>query len=300
MPITITLPPAPDGSLTVGPGILIRLQSDFIGPLPSGTDWVVTFAQDAEFLKMAYEISVRTTVTDTGLVVLDPRTETVLIGQDVLTNSSPVHVQARLRTPTSIIDSGVATGKWTTDAGLGLQAVLQPKASVGGGLTDEQATQLANTDRRTTALGEPLDWLWQTASGPLQVTLGQIFSRKTLDTLTLDELTNGETCEPLRVHVDEWFHAVIVRVTTIDPALTPKTPDSEWYFPDLAVLRVFRGEDLEFRRGIHTPTFLQEKPWQWGWWFDAANPIYGVPPELTVAVDWRPGCCGQVFLMRLP
>jgi hypothetical protein len=97
-----------------------------------------------------------------------------------------------------------------------------------------------------------------------------------------------------------WFTAVIVRVTTIAEDLTPKTPDAEWYFPDLAVLRVYRGGDLEFRRGIHTPTFLSEKPWQWGWSFLNQIPILGTPPDTTVAVDWRAGCCGQVFLMSLP
>jgi hypothetical protein len=171
---------------------------------------------------------------------------------------------------------------------------------VSGGFTDQDRILLQTTESRSTLLGELGTLVVQTASGPVTTTLSELFSRKALDTLTLEELTSGPTTDPVRASIGLWFYGVIVRVTEIPEDMVPKTPDEQWYFPDLAVLRIFRGVDLEFRRGIHTPTFMQENPWQWGWGFLNENPILGVPPETTVAVDWRAGVSGQVFLQRLP
>jgi hypothetical protein len=104
----------------------------------------------------------------------------------------------------------------------------------------------------------------------------------------------------VRAKFSFWFYGVVVRVTTIDPELTPKTPDGQWFFPDLAVLRVFRGADLQYRRGIHTPTFLTDQAWDRGWNIRNQLDLFGVPPDNELAVDWRPGCCGRVFFLKWP
>ena len=134
----------------------------------------------------------------------------------------------------------------------------------------------------------------------MQTTAAELWSRKALDILTLQEITPGETFTPVRTGLALWYFGVIVRVTTIDPRITLKTPDSTWSFPDLAVLRVFRGQDLLFRRGIHTPTFMTEHPWEWGWPLLNETPVLGVPPDTEIAVDWAVGCGGHVYLQTLP
>jgi len=216
-----------------------------------------------------------------------------------LTNGQTAHATV------SLIEAGVVTmeatldGVWDSTSGLPMQ-IEASRTSTSGGFTAQDRTTLQGIDTKTQVLGQPSDLVIQSASGPLETTIGQIFSRQTLDLLTLSEVTSGETFDPVRADFALWYTGVIVRVTTISPELVPRTPDDQWYFPDLAVLRIFRGEDLLFRRGIHTPTFMQEQPWQWGWQILNQIPVLGVPPESSLAVDWRPGCGGRVFLQVLP
>lgn len=194
-------------------------------------------------------------------------------------------------------DSGaLGSYRWDTSTS---SSQLLPRSG-GGGLTPQEHQQLEDTERRTRTLGEPTDLTVNTPSGLLQITLGQLLSRSFLNNLVLEEVTAGETCDPVRFTYNEWYAGIAIDVTTIDPALTPKTPDQDWYFPDLAVLRLFRGSHLRWRRGIHTPTFITNEPYEWGWNIRNVLEVLGGPPATTVAVDWRPGCCGRVYLVRIP
>lgn len=194
-------------------------------------------------------------------------------------------------------DSGaLGSYRWDTSTS---SSQLLPRSG-GGGLTPQEHQQLEDTERRTRTLGEPTDLTVNTPLGLLQITLGQLLSRSFLNNLVLEEVTAGETCDPVRFTYNEWYAGIAIDVTTIDPALTPKTPDQDWYFPDLAVLRLFRGSHLRWRRGIHTPTFITNEPYEWGWNIRNVLEVLGGPPATTVAVDWRPGCCGRVYLVRIP
>lgn len=225
--------------------------------------------------------------------------QTTFYGRYVSANTNDqVTLTAELVDSAGAVHDSGALGSFRWDTNTSSSKLVQ--TSGGGGLTPTEHQLLVDSERRSQTIGEPTSLVLQEASGQQTFTLAQLFSRTALDRLTLNEVTNGETCEPVRFEYASWFTSVIVRVTTIDPELTPKTPDHEWYFQDLAVLRVFRGGDLEFRRGIHTPTFLVEKPWEYGWQILNAIPILGNPPDISIAVDWRPGCCGRVFLSILP
>lgn len=280
----------------------VQLLSGFIGPFPSGSQWIVTFSRDAEQQHQYFRIIRPCTGPIVTLQLLVHNEEEAWQPiRDFPLNQGVVFIQALIDTPTGVVDSGVLQTQWDTTTGLGYQSFANSQTTtVQGGFTQSDRVLLQQTDARTQLLGNLGDLVIQTASGPIQTTLAALFSRKSLDLLTLDEITDGPTCEPVSAQVGLWFYGVIVRVTTIASDIELKTPDLQWSFPDLAVLRIFRGADLEFRRGIHTPTFMQENPWQWGWGFLNENPILGVPPETTVRVDWRAGCCGQVFLQRLP
>jgi hypothetical protein len=300
VPITIVSQPG----TTIGPGVGINLRTDLIGPISPAWTWRLAVVRPTDEQNIVV-LESPIWSTDDHEIQLQVDGNPLLLGQTTAygryvsanTNDN-VNLTAQIVDDTGAIHESGALGTFRWDTNTSSSQLLG--GGGGGGLTPEQADQLAATERRTQLLGEPGDLVVQGPSGPAPTTLGAIFSRSTLDRLTLFELTAGETCEPVRANFASWFSSVIVRVTTIDPTLTPKTPDNEWYFPDLAVLRVFRGGDLYFRRGIHTPTFFEQNPWEWGWQILNQIPILGAPPDLTVAVDWRPGCCGRVFLVALP
>jgi hypothetical protein len=301
VPITVTLNPP---NHEVGPGFSIQLSSDFIGPLPIGSTWRVRGCTDVEFRNALIDIQVPAPGHQYGGNWLNWDQSFTAATNQTAAAGTTVHVQAELLNQSFVvIDSGVADGVWQPSAGLGVQAFLNTKqqGQGGGALTPEQNQLLVDTERRTQALGEPVDLVIRAASGLVQTTLAQLFSRQTLDVVTLGEVTNGPTCEPVRASVDRWWFGVVIRVTTIPDELVPKTPDEQWYFPDLAVLRVFRGQDLEYRRGIHTPTFMTDHaPWQYSSPLYNLVQVFGAPPDTTIAVDWRAGCCGQVWLQVLP
>lgn len=300
MPISVTSP----AGTTIGPGVGINLRSDLVGPISPTWTWRLRVVRPTDEQNIVVLESPVWSVDDhqVHLVVEgDPLNlgQTTGYAQQVSANTNDnVNLTVQLVDELDAVhDSGaLGTYRWDTST----SSSRRLASSAGGGLTPEQAAQLDAIDGRTQLIGEPGDLVVEGASGPAPSTLAAIFSRSTLDRLTLFEVTAGETCEPVRANYAAWFSSVIVRVTTIDPTLTPKTPDHEWYFPDLAVLRVFRGGDLYFRRGIHTPTFFEQNPWEWGWQILNQTQILGAPPDLTVAVDWRPGCCGRVFLVALP
>jgi hypothetical protein len=123
---------------------------------------------------------------------------------------------------------------------------------------------------------------------------------KVIDALTLVEITNGPTGDPVTQFLVAWNFGIIVRLTTIPDGLAPITPDEQYWLPTLATVRLFRGNDLWLRVPIHTPTklipFANENlivalsaitPTQWAL-------------QLTVQVNFLPGVEGQVFRMVFP
>ena len=297
MPITVQQPLPP----VLGPGLLLNVHSDLGGPIPLDWSWRIFIRrQGEEQPSITLTGPLRTDIQNTAFVIIGQeqagwsQTISTTVG---LADQTPVNVQVELiDTVGTRHDEGVSTD-YVWDSTTNLWTL---QGQVSGGFTDSDRQLLTQTSARSELLGEPGSLIIDQPSGPIETTLATLFSRRTLDQLTLSEITSGETCEPVRATVAVAYLGVIVRVTTIDPELHPKTPDDQWYFPDLAVLRVFRGGDLQFRRGIHTPTFFTEQPWQWGWPVLNTLPVLGVPPDVTIAVDWRTGCCGQVFLSFLP
>lgn len=291
VPITITVP---SGTSIIGPGAPFQLSSTFVGPLPSNEVWRVTVATDAEFGNIVWQqnFPASSTFLQEHLMRDFSFVPIRLVGAAA---GSTVHIQAELRSSSGVDDSGTATGTWDPTAYLGTQALL---------IAQQQpipTSTFTATDR--THLNSILDGITSTitgAAGTVTQTLGQLFSHRLLDLLTVSEITSGPTGAPVRSELDGFFYGIIVRVTTIPDALVPHTPDQQWYTPDLAVLRIIRGTDLQFRYGIHTPTWMQRAPWWYGSSLLDLVELGAVPPALTVAVDWAFGCEGQVFAMILP
>lgn len=295
MPIVITLP---DQNPKVGPGLSFSWQSDFIGPLPTGSKWRVQAAVDSEFSGDIFWGSVfATDVLIGGITMLNLSGGNVgLTIQDTIAPApgQTTYLRVQLLDASNVVqDEGFENAPFTyTD---GVPFLLRDMLNV---IPGSYAL-----DAISTAVGEVKDAVTttlQTATGAVTTTLADLFARPTLDQLTLDEVTSGETFDPVASEVVGSYFGVIVRVTTIAPELKPGTPDLEWYVNDLAVLRVFRGTDLQDRIGVHTPTRIVLAPWAFGEPFLNSALIFGAPPDTTIRVNWRIGCGGQVYLMQFP
>lgn len=301
MPITIT--PSPQGNI-VGPFVNVGWSSDFIGPLPEGSLISLTISTDAEGSNVVGFVSKPTNLNH-GTINLyqSPRESTTTeSGTYGYTEGGSVYVLAQLSEPGSVLDSGSTTATWSNTVGLAgeLRIIQQDVQSASTGLTTTQATQLSNIDTRTqNVLGDTTPTITDTA-GAHPYTLAELFSGKALDTLTLTELSPGPTSDPVTSDISGWYFGVIVRIATIPDHLQPLTPASDWYPPDLAVLRVFRGTDMEERFGIHTPSLFHPFHGLYGGVVLNETLLFGVPPLTSIEVDWAPGVSGQVFLMLFP
>ncbi len=272
MPVTIVNPSG--APLSIGIGLSVRVSTDFIGPIASGSTWSMQVLEPGTETNPALELDFQsqqhlwesTVVTERGWAISD-------IGASIADGHVMTTV-VNLKDPGGvIIDTGTFEIPWSTDRGLGTQ--LDLKQGTTGGLTPEQATQL-------------------------QETHDQSFLSRIIDDLTLVEITNGPTGEPVAENLQFWNFGIIVRLTAVPPELAPQTPDGDYWLPTLAVVRIYRGSDMWLRVPIHTSSkiipFANENlvvalsaltPTQWAL-------------QLTVQVFFLPGVEGQVFRMIFP
>jgi len=240
-------------------------------------------------------------------------------GSGGVTESSTIYWKQQLQDDAFVEqDSGNGTATFSSAAGIGryIQAIAQAE----GGLTDTQATQLANaSDNSDTnldlwstftsvtlpSLQDVLNGITaavttfvQTTAGPVVQTLAQIFQPWSLDALFLHEITDGPTSDQVIASDIGVWYAIIVRLTTIPANLVPITPDEAYYIEDLAVLTVYRGSDVWIRAPIHQATRLVENgplfiaPFFAGW-------LLSIPPGgINLQVDWKFGAAGQVYVLN--
>lgn len=274
MPITIT-PTQPGAFLTPGGGI--QAQTDFIGPLPAGTTWDVHLlaASPSE-----QEIWTTTIVSQQHVVqttLLTSRGDIAATsGFYVPAQAEQTRLEVNLRTPSGVIDTGIITAPWDATRGLGIQSQEQRSTSTSGGLTPDQAVQLQET-HESTALNQLVDAL-------------------TLQNLTPAGPSNG----PINSFLPEPIFGVIVRIANVPPDLVADTPDGDYWFPTLAVVRIFRGSDLWMRVPIHTSSkivpLLNE-----GVVAAVSTAIANISIlNLSLQVTFRAGVTGTVFLMNFP
>jgi len=149
VPITFITPPSGND---FGPGYVLRLTSDFVGPLPTGSTWQI-FLQPGGGIEDRYGGWTYPAPTAAGLAcVLGIGT----INGEALTSvdsrfgqGATVDLEVRLVDNTSsTVDSGTIPVK--LDFQTGAPAVLQQQTQASGGLTTEQSAQLQVT---TEAMG---------------------------------------------------------------------------------------------------------------------------------------------------
>lgn len=272
MPITVLIP----GVGGIGPGWLIDVHTDFPGPFdPSLDHWSITIEASEVNVLGAWAMSIPCT---SQTQFLDLSELELVVGNETLFEGQAV----RLRI--SLVESGVGdldipysqTGwQWKPTTNIA-QVVNRVSDQVAGkGLTQEQADQLAATNE---------------ASALSALT----------DALTLTELTNGPTSGPLVTQLNTVTFGVIVRLTSLPVGLEPQTPDGQYWTKTLAVVRVFRGNDLWIRAPIHTPTKIVsfENQGLTVWVTNLTLTQWLL--NMRLLVDFLPGVTGQVFQMHFP
>jgi len=146
VPITITLPgPATD----FGPGFSVDLQSDFIGPLPEGTEWFIGVSRDEEDAEPIWQEGFATSSVHSLLQLAMPGHSTPIPRMWTAADGDTVFVTAQLvELPFTILDSGQVTATWRPTQQVYTQ-VAAVQTGAGAGLTSDQAAQLGRVDAAT-------------------------------------------------------------------------------------------------------------------------------------------------------
>jgi hypothetical protein len=288
MPITIT--PQVTSTAAIGWGIFTNFQSDFIGPLPTGSRFGITVYADADATEPIVSWTVETTTNSCQLEpgrAIDGET----FGSFAAVDGDTVYVQAQLiQFPSTIVDSSTVSFPWKANS---RDFVVIQHYNTGTGLSSAQAAQLARVD---TATQVPV----VTDTGTTDYPLSQVLSPVMLDTLTLVEITSGPTSGFVSSVLEQNVVGLICRVTNIDVGYAATSPDDGWYRPELAVINFFRGSDLVGRVGVHTVSrFIYPLPGSWAEWVTAF--LGGtLPPDYSVQVTFATGNLGRVFYTKLP
>lgn len=274
MPITVT-PTTPAGIFT--PGGIIAWHSDFTGPLTTGASYTVTVLSDSAEGAAVWSSGQSANQSKFGqMQLLGNRNGTQSDTQGPWpVDGSNVRVIVELIENGNTIDSGATVSPWSDSAGIGAQISDREQQGTGG-LTPIESQQLLQTQQST-------------------------WPQHLVDTLTLFPLTAGPVHGPIAANLTSPVFGIIVRIATFPEQLQPNTPDGDYWYPSLAVVRVFRGSDTWMRVPIHTSSKLINL-WVEGLMLGLADAVLsaGWLLNLSVQVWFREGVTGEVFLMRVP
>jgi len=186
-----------------------------------------------------------------------------------------VPITAALLDGNNTLDQGEIVLPWDTTQGLGLQAQQLAQPSVQGGFTE--------TDRST---------------------LNLVAAWTALDTfitsLVLEDLGTSSPGGQIAAALTSWRYGAIIRMTQIDPTLSPTTPDDDYWVKTLASLRLFRGTDVLLRVPIHRSSQIVSFEGDLVQLQFSAISTTLWNPGITLEVDFLERCAGQVLLMKLP
>jgi hypothetical protein len=115
--VTVTITPAPP-SASCGLGIGVTVASDFIGPLPSGSFWGISYTTDSATLDTIWSETFLTNTQAARLLIpgLESHGAYVQPSQWPV-DGATVYITALLGHPATI-DTGQITATWRTTAGL--------------------------------------------------------------------------------------------------------------------------------------------------------------------------------------
>lgn len=269
------------------------ITSDFIGPLPTGTNWFIKFTADSEGANIVASITIPATTT-TRRIEMDIKNTPFTFGNYSIPIGQDVHVISQLVEPGfTVVDSGAATMPWVQSSD-DYRAIILSIPAAGTGLTTAQAAQLTQVvDNTTSSI--------QTPSGTIAASIGELLGVRSISTLTEAELTSGPTGGFVGHDLPVWVQAIIIRIATVAPIDVPLTPDSGWFPRDLAVVNIFHGSDLYMRVAVHTISrVIQVGPSDLHSFAIQALETAVWPESVSLQVTFAAGVTGQVFEAILP
>jgi hypothetical protein len=300
VPITIT-PLGPGGFF--GPGISLNLSTDFIGPFPTGTQWLLHVGNDPEFRQNMLTYGFPWTKTAQVVTPITEVQSTVdsTLGDGAVAGSS-IHIEAQiLEPPATVVDSGSTTLKWDPTSGLPQVIQALQSGTVQGGFTETDRQTIDTTQQISQAIQAGIQVAMQLGGTLVNIPVGQVLTSHLLNFLQDRNLSGGVTCLPVRYDASlNALYGVTVRIDSWPAEVMFRTPDGQYSFKDLAVLQIWRGGALLERHGIHTTSHtvspLPGLPFPWLTAF--AAPLQ--PPDYHIFVDWLDGVCGELIGQALP
>lgn len=270
-----------DGGTRIGPAVGVRLATAIPPPLPVGSTWSFAVSPSPGGVVGApyfIHTNTETNISDVTFPLLVPDTvNKIAFGLGHMPDEEPVEAAAFVKLADGTnIDQGLRSDLTWTISDQPIQEILaQPASTTGGGLTPAESQQLLETHEAT-------------------------FPAVAIDSLTLTHLPGDPLTGFVGASLPFPVWGVIVRMTAIDQELRPETPDGDYFFNSLAVVRIFRGSDLWLRVPIHTSSKIISL---FGEGLAASITTLLTVPwllQMSIQVTFRPRCLGDVFLMRTP
>jgi len=303
VPITNVGLPIP----VIGPGLQMIVRSSLIGPFPIDWRWRVRIGRRGDEVNGGVFI---TAPLDSAnqferRIQVDSITDTTVVtqrsNQYALSTNEPVDINIELTDAAGLVvqDSGtISTAVWDSQASTAL--LVQP--AVAGSFTAQDRATLEETNQLSLAIQDATQVALPGLPVNTTLPLSDLFAVSPLDRLTTESLSNGVTCDPVRVDISSSnFTGVQVRIASFPPDWQFRTPDSSWGFHDLAVLTMVRGGVTLKRVGIHTLTFTEQPlPGQLLPWAVGLLGVAIIPRDYQLHVDWADGVCGELIGLLLP
>lgn len=261
-----------------GIGIHVQAQSDFIGPLPTGSSMQYLLYSEPEELNVVANtrIPVQFGTSSIHLGINEGSAQWNWPGLIQPVDGTQTFLRVNLQDQAqTTLDTGGQTAPWSNTVGLPWLIETRPTGGGQGGLTPQQSLELSEIH-------------------------GSTFVSSLMDNLTLIALTNGPVPGPINSVLADTCFGIIIRIANVPPELQPGTPDGDYWFETLATVRVFRGSDLWHRYPVHTSSKICA--------LMDENIVAGLAAitaslwmlNMTVQINFRPGVTGEAFLMRLP
>jgi hypothetical protein len=200
------------------------------------------------------------------------------------------------------IDQFYSQPGWTWDPTANLAMVIQAQGqSVTGGLTVEEHDAVLQTNELSLAINSATTTTMTLGGQAVSLPIGQVLSSNLLDALTVDDLSGGPTCNPIKIDLSlSTLYGIVLIITAVPDETAFRTPDQGYVFPDLAVINIIRGGHILARHGIHSlsHTIYPLPGLPFPWLTSLAAPLQ--PPDYHVNVDFAVGVCGQLLGLKAP
>lgn len=299
MPITFLPPQVPT---IVGPGTSFFVSSDFIGPIPLDYDWIVTIYTEVSGPENAAAYwAAAADGSHTAVIENYQGQFSAIEGVNIQQGEAcTMLVQLRDQAQNVIDESDRLPMTWDGSGALA-RWIQHQRTSTSGGLTPEEHDAVIQTNDLSLAINAATTTTMTLGGQAVSLPIGQVLASNLLDALTIDDLSGGPTCNPIKLDLSlSTLYGIVLVITAVPDETLFRTPDQGYVFPDLAVINIIRGGHILTRHGIHSlsHTIYPLPGLPFPWLTSLGAPLQ--PPDYHVNVDFAVGVCGQLLGLRAP